>query len=439
MDQHLLKALQDLWAAVPRQQDGILSTPELAQVIEACERFSEGAARHFGHQFAFLNALRSLGLPALARGATSQVDLKDAAAQLIDACTCTQRMRIHYCPLDLADDWPDLKFGDAVVRNFTPEELGVALDARRLAAHHVTDGIDLHRLAMVKWLVVKETYSIEGSPARRSGSLLDQIFELDRGVLKPHENGWPRVVEDALFFLLLAPWEQWVSNPLGNIFGFEIPWVYTQNTDLFTPPAMLPTPDRLSIYPDIYLDPDGNEHEADTTDRIHLHHNAAAHLAGWDQTYWGRLQQAKSTTLFETPIQHFLVRGFQAKGIDEFLTHITAIEAAVGTAADYGSGYRPYRNLGGSKRVAARLAGLLRDPAAAPLYEELFGLRSAFLHGRAGVEPVSATQRIHARSLARRAAAELANVAITLPQSREDLLNDLLEMGIPLAGYTATR
>lgn len=439
MDQDLLKALQDLWIAAPRYRGGVFSTPELAKVVEACGPYTDGAARYFGHQFAFLNALRSLGLPASAGGAVSPDDLEDVAAQLIDACTCTHRMRIHYCPLDLADDWPDLAFGEAVVRNFTPEELGVALDAQRLAAHHVTNGMDLHRLSMVKWLIVKETYSIESSPGRRSGLFLDQFLEPDRGVLKPHENGWPRAVEDALFFLLLAPWEQWVSYPQSNIFGFEIPWVYTQDTDLFTSPVMPPNPDRLSIYPNIYLDPEGNEHEADTPEKIHLHFNVAAQLARWDHAYWGKLEQAKSTSLFETPIQHFLVRGFQANGIDEFLAHMTTIEAAVGTEADYGPGNRPYQRLKGAKRVAARLAGLLRTPDAAQQYEELFHLRSVFLHGRAGVEPVSATQRIRARSLARRAAAELADSAITLPLSRETLLDELLETGVPLAGYTAIR
>lgn len=118
---------------------------------------------------------------------------------------------------------------------------------------------------------------------------------------------------------------------------------------------------------------------------------------------------------------------------------MTTIEAAVGTEADYGPGNRPYQRLKGAKRVAARLAGLLRTPDAAQQYEELFHLRSVFLHGRAGVEPVSATQRIRARSLARRAAAELADSAITLPLSRETLLDELLETGVPLAGYTATR
>ncbi len=435
MDHHLLKALQDLWAAAPRYKGGILSTPELARLIEACGPYTEGPAHYFGQQFAFFNALRSLGLPSQEDGEQASTDLEDVAAQLIDACTCTHRVRTHFCPLDLADDWPDLAFGNAVVRTFSPEELALELDMARLTEFHTGEGVDLERLSMVKWLVVKDPYPIQGSPARRSGSFMDQVLPKDWGAVKPHENGWPQAVEDAVFFLLLAPWEEWVAFPQENIFGFQIPWVYTVESDIFVPPLSPPIPDRLSIHWHLEVYPDGSEHEEQSPTKAHLHFKVQGKIALLNSDYWQNIENAKSTSLFATPVQHFLVRAFQAKGIDELLAHITAIEAAVGTQADYGRRTK-YKELSASLRVAARLAGLLGDDCAAHEYDSLFDLRSKFLHGRAGIDTVSSTQRVAARRLARRAAFKLAERAANLPTSRDALLEQLLESGVDLVRRT---
>src|ERR1700745_3486103 len=50
------------------------------------------------------------------------------------------------------------------------------------------------------------------------------------------------------------------------------------------------------------------------------------------------------------------------------------------------------------------MAALLIDPASAQGYKDLFELRSSFVHGRAGLQNVSTSMRLRARSLARRAA-----------------------------------
>jgi hypothetical protein len=66
--------------------------------------------------------------------------------------------------------------------------------------------------------------------------------------------------------------------------------------------------------------------------------------------------------LFETPIAHFLVRAFLAEGVDEFLAHITTIEAALGLRADYQKSFRlaPDRRKGmrATNRMRDRVAGL---------------------------------------------------------------------------------
>jgi hypothetical protein len=55
--------------------------------------------------------------------------------------------------------------------------------------------------------------------------------------------------------------------------------------------------------------------------------------------------------LFETTIEHFFVRAFLEDPLDEFLAHITTIEAALGLKSDYP---------GATKPVATRVSALLQ-------------------------------------------------------------------------------
>lgn len=435
MSEQLLKAVQDIWAAAPRCQ-GLWSSPELVKVIDACGHHTESKAALFGNNFAFINALKALGLPSYGSTASEPVDFESVTSQLIAACTSTTQIRTHYCPLDLADDWPELAFGNAAVRSFTRAELAIEFGAKKLAAHSVGADMDLDRLSMVQWLVVKEPYTVVGSPARRSGLFLEQPFEIDLGAVEPHQNEWPQVVQDALFFLLLAPWEDWVPYTQRNLFGFEIPWIHTVESDIFISPVAPPIPDKLSVYPHLYNDPEGNEYERDRAEQIFLDAAATTDLVNWNSDSWQQLEQAKTSPLFKTPIQHFLIRGFQSTGIDQLLAHITVIEAAVGIGADYQRRLRTtYADLGATRRVGVRLAGLIGDAQAATQYAELFDLRSAFVHGRADLKPISALQRRCARSLARRAACALvANV-----ESRETVLEKLLDVGADLLGVNVPR
>jgi hypothetical protein len=140
--------------------------------------------------------------------------------------------------------------------------------------------------------------------------------------------------------------------------------------------------------------------------------------------------------LFETPVAHFLVRAFLAEGVDEFLAHITTIEAALGLRADYQKNFRvaPDRHKGmrATNRMRGRIAGLLGDRRYANQYERLFDKRSAFLHGRA-MTAISTEERVMARSLAREVVQALILATQSGPiSSREDFLDGLLDKGAPL-------
>lgn len=154
-----------------------------------------------------------------------------------------------------------------------------------------------------------------------------------------------------------------------------------------------------------------------------------------DQSRWATVEQAKGSVLFETPIAHFLVRAFLAEGVDEFLAHITTIEAALGLRADYQKNFRiaPDRHKGmrATNRMRGRVAGLLGDRRFADQYEQLFNVRSAFLHGRA-MTAISTKERVMARSLARQVVEALILATLAGPTgSREEFLDGLLDKGAP--------
>src|SRR3546814_6897000 len=109
--------------------------------------------------------------------------------------------------------------------------------------------------------------------------------------------------------------------------GFRLPWIYTVDDDLFIRPAPPPSADSLSLEPWIVEDNWGEEIELERPTALPLDDEAQAELARFNNGAWEQLQAARATSLFETPVEHFLVRAFLADGMDEVMAHMTAIEA----------------------------------------------------------------------------------------------------------------
>lgn len=218
--------------------------------------------------------------------------------------------------------------------------------------------------------------------------------------------------------------------------GFRVPWVYTVDSDIFVRPNTPPSPDTLSWEDRIYDDGYGGTYEEERPVELRLEEGVATELPVWDQNHWAIVEQAKQSVLFETPITHFLVRAFLAEGVDEFLAHITTIEAALGLRADYHKNFRVaadrHKKLRATDKMRGRVAGLLGGRRYADQYEQLFNVRSAFLHGRA-VAAISTEERVMARSLAREVVEALILATRSGPiSSREDFLDGLLDKGVPL-------
>jgi hypothetical protein len=128
------------------------------------------------------------------------------------------------------------------------------------------------------------------------------------------------------------------------------------------------------------------------------------------------------------------------RAFDEFLAHITTIEAAVGLQSDYGKAQRKIPNLkkqpSATRRMVARIAVLLGEEAAGEEYRHFFQLRSEYVHGRQ-MEDIASGDRIGARRLARRVVNGIIDAALSerRPQSRKDFLDGLLDRGLQQFGH----
>lgn len=433
----MISAMSELWRLRPPGPDNILAHPAFERLREACRDGYPNAGKR-GPAFALSTALRALGLPCGLQKEAAHLSLPvDEAAKGLDtAMRATHAKRIHLVPLDLAADLPSIAFGPAKLGRLTADELLTLVDETRLKRLYPRQEFDADRFSAFHWLVVEEAVALEQEPEARAVPVLFLDLSRDLGQIEPHKGRFPGAVEEALFFLLLAPWESWSTMAEVDWRGFRVPWVYTVDSDIFVRPNTPPSPDTLNWEDRIYDDGYGGTYEEERPVELRLEDDVATELPVWDQSRWAIVEQARQSVLFETPITHFLVRAFLAEGVDEFLAHITTIEAALGLRADYQKNFRVapdrHKKLRATDKMRGRVAGLLGGRRYADQYEQLFNVRSAFLHGRA-MAAISTEERVMARSLAREVveALVLATQAGPIP-SREDFLDGLLDNGAPL-------
>jgi hypothetical protein len=327
--------------------------------------------------------------------------------------------------------------GRVRVGRFSETDLRVLVDANRLERFFPDLAFDARRFSGFQWLVVEEELQLDPKPAARTWPLLfvPMPEPHEYGQIEPYKGRFPLAVENALFAVLLAPWEEWSTVP-WDWRGFRVPWVYTVDEDIFVRPETPPSADTLAWDYHFFDDGYGGTDEAQAPREWPLNDGAQSGLAVFDDAYWSTVERALGPPrppLFETPVAHFFVRAFLSEGIDEFLAHMTTIEAALGVIGDYKNkkNQPKHKHLkGASARVAARVAALLENGSAAADYNSLFDVRCDYVHGRGEMKALSAKQRTDARSLARRVAEALVRTNETsAPGSREEFLNSLLDRG----------
>ena len=420
-------AVAALWRRRGPRPDNTFETPEFVGLKQACiASYPIGSA--FWFSMSLWEILRSLGCPMLLP--TDKKDLaltaEAAAEKLHQALTATTAKVVHLCPLDWADQPPTVVFGGSRIGRFSASELQEILDAPRLARAFPYVRPDWKRLSEFYWLVVEENLRIDVEPGARTSPFMYEITR-DYGAITAHEDRFPRAVEQALFLLLLAPWEDWSEAMEVDWRGFRIPWIYSVSDDLCVRPTAPPADSSLTFLPQIYTDSYGEPVEIEEP----AHYNLAAEASGLT-TYandgtWSELERASKSPLFETPVRHFLVRAFYSSGIDEFIAHLTVLEAALGLQSDYGGKVAtdPRKGRKVTKIMMDRVAQLLDDRGAAVEFKALFELRSAYVHGRP-MARISSANCFRARTLARRVVVALMGKALgqdkDLPSDREAFL-----------------
>lgn len=270
-------ALAELWQlkpgshASPANTSEIRKHPAFLRLREVCRDEYPNSGKR-GPDRALMKALQSLGIPAGLPTEHSHLALSvEKAAKALDtALRANQVRRIHLAPLDLAVKLPLLSFGSAKVCRPTPNELMELVDLPRLTRHFGRDQeFRAHELSRFQWLVVEEAGPIDSTPEARGG-MFSGLAGADGTVrlkdfapealerIQPHKSRYPRAFEDALFFLLLMPWENWTS---GNVTwrGFSIPWVHTVDNDIFRPPKLPPSPGSLTWDEKVFMNDHGVE------------------------------------------------------------------------------------------------------------------------------------------------------------------------------------
>lgn len=423
-------AVEALWRRRGPRPDNTFETPEFVDLKEACiASYSVGAG--FWFTSSLWEILRSLGCPMLlpADKRNLALDVEAAAEGLHLALTATTSQFVHLCPLDWADQPPPVAFAGSRLNRFSSNELQEIVDAPRLARVFPHTQPDWQRLSEFYWLIVEEEVPISVEPGARTNPIMFESTR-DYGAITAHEDRFPSAVEQALFLLLLAPWEDWSEAMEVDWRGFRVPWVYTVAGDPCVRLTLPPLDSNLTWVPQIYTDAYGEPVEVEEPAHFNLSDGAAALTDHVNEERWLDLGRASGSALFETPIRHFLVRAFHSAGIDEFIAHLTVLEAALGLKSDYGTkpAGDPRKGRKVTEIMMARVARLLDDPDAGAEFKALFDLRSAYVHGRP-MAPISSVDRFRARRLARRVVVSLIGQALgqhgNPPTGRESFLISL--------------
>ncbi len=435
----LAAAVADLWRLKPPGPANLYSAPAFVQLQETCLALYGVTRSKHALGFALHKAVRTLGLPCALTPSEAHLALSSevAAARLNAAFRAPRCKLVHLCPLNLAGELPVLQFGPNRIGTFSAAELDEIMDSTRLKRTNSNWNFDSRRFSEFRWLVVREEVALDCEAGARLGSEFVINLSADLGCIYPHPERFPNAVEGALLAVLLAPWEDWAEMPEVDWRPFRIPWVYTIDDNIFVGPSPPPSPDTLSWEPHFYTDHDGEVFEEDRPTQLPLTDAAASACLWLNDAMWGNLCLVRKSPLFETPITHFLLRAYLTEDIDEFLAHITVVEAALGLKIDHERRMRTRfpggKNPGATYRVKTRLSALLGGKADGDKFGQLFDLRSEYLHGRQ-MSPISTDERVLARRLARRTVEALCKAALAKPtlSSRDAYLEELLNVGLVL-------
>lgn len=401
-------ACDALWAArFSSEQEAVHSVTFAALVREALNVYAsirpdeatEASLSRSLHK-GIRNLFRSTGAPWFATQISSPSHL--AARELYRALTATKARSVFLCPLDRSPSLPNIDFGPCKVRCLSETELQAIIQSSRIINNHPSAPFDARRFARFTWLVIDEARPVSKLAVRvlqPSFRWFEETPAVELTSVRPHRSRYSPVVEQAIFAMLLVPWEQFIESSYAPWKPFHVPWVYTVPHDPFAEMDRPPSPDSLSWRPVIYAD-DSEDEEPDTNDQFAFDPSELCKSVGYN---WDLAQVTCPTHVesgayaFNQLVRHFIIRALEEDGIDEVIFHSIAIEAALAIQKEFGS----------TDKIARRIKNLLQSTHAESEFKRLYELRSNFVHGRRLEDLMPAEDLNKLRSIARTTAMTL--------------------------------
>lgn len=376
-----------------------------------------------------LQGLRKLGLPCCfpAGSPLAATDRLETTALCYAALMSRQDNHMYLCPLDCADDIPQIEIGKASIRRFSQQEMDALLNSlpqQRLTGYVSADAASFSQFL---WLVVSHEEALQADFAERywfwNGS------RDSPGTVYPYRLPHPKAVEEALFLLMLADWENWQFGEEYHWRPFDISWVYTLSDDIFRQQQPIPLVTSLTWAPSSYYDESNGWHEYDVPYSFSCSPTREQLVPFVDDLARSHLQTALACGLINLAARHQFVKAFLSSGVDEFLAHIVVIDACVGESSTNKAMAKPLKDLGPTGRLKYRLAGLLNDTSVREVIHVLYQARSNYVHGNA-LEKIPGLHILQARSLARRTLNAIIAEAGRAPGlTREAFLDEILQRG----------
>lgn len=299
-------------------------------------------------------------------------NVEETSASLHRTFLCSSVKRVHLVPLDRlcleerssgrSRPVTSVHFGGNEIVHLTQEALAPRVPVTALQRFGPRYEFPTDELDGFYWLVTTEIE--EAGPIYRRtwlNFLHRNVSEI--GTEELFRPTHPKSVEDALFVLLLtflkgpgeAPWQP-----------FGVPWTFSFTDDLFSDPTL--PPDARALSRSIDGDPDNEFVEVpDRSGSFEMRSMESDAL----QERWRQLRDvsAREAPSLHPLSKYFFVKALGEDGIDQVISNISCLEAAL-----------MLNERAGRKKLEERYARLVGDDDARAWINSAYGLRDDYLH-----------------------------------------------------------
>ncbi len=298
------------------------------------------------------------------------LDAKSVALSIHTGYTMESTETFTLLPLDLSDGIAPIEFGPWQIREFSTREFEEFIGIESLKRFGPAFVPDVERLHRLSWLVLRR---VKKPWFQRNATIFD--FDLSKvGLVDPSPREFDVEVERGLFVLALYPWEEYFSDQSSPWQPFRVPWTYTISRHVFGFPPRAPDPDVLNWT--LAGNPDEDPFDVPAVLNYFEEKNRPS-LQEFVSKWWELVKRVaplgkEALTGFNPRIEHFFMRGFHERRIDQLLWHVTAIDAAVGKGS-----------ANAASTLARRIFALTKNSKLSEEFKKVhYRRRSELIHGK---------------------------------------------------------